>query len=213
MNPPEPPPIPQPRPVSLPLRLLHYHEVIFRIVIAVVILVSLVVAWWSFAKVLPPLQKQARELASTYAQVSADVDKLSGEWSETKAAEITNSYTAARARLFSSEEAFDQWLAHLNGQASTLTLDAKADFGKTIPVPVPGEKLATIPATIFLEVRPTADPSAAQSPYQRLLQLSKQLGAGEKRTDLAELTVWGGTGSVSRATVVLNLWAGEERAK
>ena len=69
-----------------------------------------------------------------------------------------------------------------------------------------------IPATIFLEVHPTTE-QPAQPPYQRLLQLAQQLGAGEKRTDLAELTVWGGTGSVSRATVVLNLWAGEERVK
>ena len=78
---------------------------------------------------------------------------------------------------------------------------------------VPGEKLAMIPATIFLEVRTTTDQSAAQSPYQRLVQMAQQLGAGEKRTDLAELSLSGGTGSVSRAVMVLNLWAGEERAK
>ncbi|HXJ74805.1 MAG TPA: hypothetical protein VNM37_18260 [Candidatus Dormibacteraeota bacterium] len=213
MNPAELPPLPQPRPVSLPLRLLRSREVIFRIIIVVVIAASVSVAWWSFAKVLPPLQREARELASTYAQVSGDVDKLSREWSETRAAEITNSYTAARSRLFSSEDAFDQWLAHLNGQASTLTLDAKADFGKTIPIPIPGEKLATIPTTIFLEVRPTTDSSAALSPYQRLLQLTRQFGTGEKRTDIAELNVTGGTGSVARAVVVLNLWAGEERTR
>src|SRR5437588_5974439 len=110
MNPPELPPIPQPRLVSLPQRLLRSHEVIFRIVITVVILASVIVAWWSFAKVLPPLQKQARELASTFAQASADVDKLSREWSETKAAEVTNNYMEVRSRLFSSEAAFAQWL-------------------------------------------------------------------------------------------------------
>src|SRR5437016_3076060 len=175
MNPQEPPPIPRPRPVSLPLRLLSSHEVLFRIVIVVLILASVIVAWWSFVKVLPPLQKQSKELASTYTQVSAQVDKLTHEWSETSAAEVTNSYVAARARLFSSEAAFDQWLANLNGQASTLTLDAKADFGKTTPMPVPGEKLAMIPATIFLEARPTTDQAAAvQSPYQRLVQLTQQ---------------------------------------
>src|SRR5712691_2655232 len=157
MNPQEPPPIPQPRPVSLTLRLLSSHEVIFRVVIVALILASVTVAWWSFVKVLPPLQKQSRELASTYTQVSAQVDKLTHEWSETSAAEVTNGYLEARSRLFSSEAAFDQWLANLNGQASTLTLDAKADFGKTTLMAVPGEKLVTIPATIFLEVRPTTD--------------------------------------------------------
>jgi outer membrane murein-binding lipoprotein Lpp len=195
------------------LRLMNSREVIFRVVIVAVILASVIVAWWSFAKVLPPLQKQSKELATTYRQVSAQVDKLAHEWSETKAVEVTNTYVVARSRLFGSAAAFDQWLANLNGQASTLTLDAKADFGKTTPLPVPGEKLATIPATIFLEVRPAAEQQTTTSPYQRLVQLTQQLGGGEKRTDLAELTVAGGTGSVSRAVVVLNLWAGEERGK
>lgn len=210
MNPPDPAPVAQPRPATLPVRLLSSREVIFRVVIGVVILVSLVVAWWSFFKVLPPLQKQAHELAATYTQVNADVDKLSREWSETRAAEITNKYSEVRSRLFSSESAFAQWLANLNGQASTLTLDAKADFGKTTPVPAAGEKLATIPATIFLEVRPAADGTSGATPYQRLMRLAQQLGAGERRTDMASLDVSGGTGSISRAVMVLNLWAGEE---
>src|SRR5215467_17077 len=122
MNPSEPPPIPQPRPMSMVTRLLNSRELIFRVVIIAVILASITVAWWSFARVLPPLQKQSKELASTYTLVSSQVDKLSHEWSETRAAEITNSYVAARSRLFASEAAFDQWLANLNGQASTLTL-------------------------------------------------------------------------------------------
>jgi len=213
MNPPEPTSTPQPRPVAVPLRLLSSREVIFRVVIAVVILASLGVAWWSFVKVLPPLQKQARELASTHADVTSEVDKLTLEWSEARASEVTNGYTEARSRLFSSESAFAQWLANLNGQASTLTLDAKADFGKTSPVPGVGEKLATIPATIQLEVRSTQDHPATQSPYDRVVQLAQQLNTEEKRTDMTELTISGGTGSISEAVVVLRLWAGEERTK
>src|SRR5256885_2743818 len=125
MNAPQPTAIPEPRPVAMPLRLLGSWELIFRIVIAVVIALSLTVAWWSFAKVLPPLQRRARELHSTHAQVSTEVDKLAREWSVAKAREVANHYIEARSQLFSNESAFAQWLADLNGQTSTLTLDAK----------------------------------------------------------------------------------------
>jgi hypothetical protein len=45
------------------------------------------------------------------------------------------------------------------------------------------------------------------------VQLAQQLNTEEKRTDMTELTISGGTGSISEAVVVLRLWAGEERTK
>jgi hypothetical protein len=217
MNPPQPTPNP-PQPPAwkaalAQLRLRSSGDLVFRLAILVVILGSLGLAWWSFAKVLPPLQIRSRGLASTYAQLSSDVDKLALEWPAAKAAEVTNEYNEVRSQLFSNEAAFANWLANLNGQASTLTLDAKADFGKTSPVVAPGEKLATIPASIFVEVRPPQAGVPTQSPYQRIVQLTGQLCAQEKRTDLAELTISGGVGSISSARVVLHLWAGEEKAQ
>ena len=204
---------PPPIPPAARIRLGSPREVIFRVIIAAVVLGSVGLAWWSFAKVLPPLQNKARELSSNLSGLSMEVDGLDGKWPKAAAEQVTNSYDALRSQLFSNEAAFARWLANLNGQASTLTLDAKADFGKTAPVPAPGEKLATIPATIFVEVRPAPGTAATQSPYQRVVQLTQQLCVGAKRTDLAELTVSGGIGSISRAVVVLNLWAGEERAR
>jgi cytoskeletal protein RodZ len=193
------------------LRVRSSRELTFRIVILVIIFGSLGLAWWSFAKVLPPLQNKSKELTSTLSRLNTDVDELERKWPKEAELEVTNKYNEVRSQLFSNEAAFDSWLANLNGQASTLTLDAKADFGKTSPVTAPGEKLATIPASIFVEVRPSQTGSLAQSPYQRIIQLTEQLCLQQKRTDLAQLTLAGGVGSISRALVVLHLWAGEDK--
>ena len=40
-----------------------------------------------------------------------------------------------------------------------------------------------------------------------------ELAAEGKRSDLAELTAFGGVGSITNATLVFNLWAGEEKKK
>ena len=214
MNPAQPNPAPQappPVPMAVRLGLRSPREVMFRIVILAVILSSVGLAWWSFAKVLPPLQDKNRELSSTVSRLGTEVDEMDRQWPKAAADQVTNNYQRVRAQLFSNEAAFANWLANLSGQASTLTLDAKADFGKTAPVPAPGETLATIPATIVIEVPSPPGEGAAQSPFQRVVQLTGQLCAGQRRTDLAELRLSGGVGSISRVVVVLDLWAGEEK--
>jgi len=45
------------------------------------------------------------------------------------------------------------------------------------------------------------------------VQLTGQLCAGQRRTDLAELRLSGGVGSISQVVVVLDLWAGEENPR
>src|SRR5258708_2717418 len=169
MNPPQPAPAPPPAPPRVPLivrrGLRSPREVAFRAVIAVVILCSVVLAWWSFAKVLPPLQSKGRELSASVSRIETEVERLDRQWPRDTADQITNSYEQLRLELFSNEATFATWLANLNGQVSALTLDAKAEFGKTAPISAPGEKLAAIPATIFLEVPPSPGFCASQSPY------------------------------------------------
>jgi outer membrane murein-binding lipoprotein Lpp len=207
------PQAPRPVPVVVRLGLRSPREVIFRLVIVAVILSSVGLAWWSFAKILPPLQDKGRELSAAVSRLGTEVDELDRQWPKAAAEQVAKSYQLVRGELFSNEGAFANWLANLNGQASSLTLDAKADFGKTAPVPAPGEKLATLPATIVIEVRSPAAEGPAQSPYQRVVQLTEQLCAGKRRTDLAELRLSGGAGSITRVVVVLDLWAGEEKPR
>ena len=65
----------------------------------------------------------------------------------------------------------------------------------------------------MVSVRLARDIEAIQSPYQRLLRLSHLLTSQERRVDLTELTVIAGSNSIQQATLVLNLWAGKERAE
>ena len=101
-------------------------------------------------------------------------------------------------------------LANLKEQVSPLALDAKADFGRTIPQATNEADLVIIPTTIAVDVQPAAGSQGYESPYQRVLRLCQRLSAQQKRADLAELRVTGGTGSVSSAMMVFHLWAGEE---
>ena len=97
----------------------------------------------------------------------------------------------------------------LEEQAVPLALDINVDFGKSSKQTTEEEKLAVIPASVTLVVRPTV--GGTQTPYQRMLRLGQQLGAEGKRADLAELTVNGGPLSITKGIMVFNLWAGEDK--
>src|SRR6266567_801036 len=91
-SPPPPPPV-------VRLRLGSPREVIFRVIVAVVGLGSVGLAWWSFAKVLPPLQTKARELSSNLSGLSMEVDGLDSKWPRAAAEQVTNSYDELRSQL------------------------------------------------------------------------------------------------------------------
>src|SRR5260370_549392 len=148
---------------------LSSTELGFRIVVAVVILASVSFALWNFFKVMPPLQKRSRELASTAARLSSEVDDLDRKWRREQVVEITAKYGQLHDQLFGDAAAFQSWLANLNEQAAPLALDAKADFGKTTPVAAPGEKLAIIPATITAHLRHNPGAQRPLTPYHRPL--------------------------------------------
>ena len=62
---------------------------------------------------------------------------------------------------------------------------------------------------LSVEVQPLPAAQIAASPYQRILLLSQRLSTQEKRADLTELTVTGGTNSINHAVFGLHLWAAE----
>src|SRR5437879_13061898 len=88
-----------PPPPVVRIRLGSPREVIFRVIIAVVVLGSVGLAWWSFAKVLPPLQNKARELSANLSGLSIEVDGLDGKWPKAAAEQVTNSYEELRPTL------------------------------------------------------------------------------------------------------------------
>jgi hypothetical protein len=206
------PPSPK-RPLAKPRSAnLNRRDLIFRLVVLVVIAAALGLAWRSFNR-LALLQKQSRELNSTVVRLSAEVDTLDRRWSEGDARQITNRFGQVRSRLFTGQVALDSWLAALHVQAAPLALDLKAELAPTIPQTTNNEKLAIIPATVRIQPLWTPSMESMESSYQRILRLSQQLTAQDQRADVAELTVTGGTNSISQAVVLLNLWAGEDRTQ
>src|SRR6266700_2684966 len=106
MSPPQPNPAPQappPVPMAVRLGLRSPREVMFRIVILAVILSSVGLAWWGFAKVLPPLQDKYRELSSTVSRLGTEVDELDRQWPKAAVDQVTKSYQQIRGELFSNE--------------------------------------------------------------------------------------------------------------
>lgn len=205
-----PPRIPEPRRVvSAQPRKFNRRETLFRVVVVVALIASLTLAWWALTQNLVPLQKRSRELTTALSHLSAEVDTLDRKWAPADAEQIRKQYQESHSQLFADEAALTAWLNHLAEQAEPLALEVKVDFGKSNPQTSPDEKLAVIPTTVSLEVHPT--PGGAESPYQRLLLLGQQLAAEGKRADLAELDVFGGPSSITRAVLVFNLWAGEDR--
>ena len=170
-------------------------------------------AWIFFSK-LTPLQKQSLDLSMQVARLSSEVDEMDRKWDENEIAQLTNNFSHINSRLFADEAALRSWLTSLREQLVPLALEANADFGTAIVLDSTNHQdLALIPATVSVAVAPGVP--AIQSPYQRLLRLSHHLTSQERRVDLMELNVNGGTGaaSIQQATLVLNLWAGKERAE
>jgi hypothetical protein len=116
-------------------------------------------------------------------------------------------YQEVKNQLFADEAELGRWLVRLEEEASPLALDIKVDFGKSTARTAEQEKLAIVPASVTLEVRPAI--GGTQTPYHRLLRLGQQLAAEGKRADLAELDVNGGPLSITHGLLVFNLWAGE----
>jgi cell division protein FtsB len=207
-----------PIPVSLPVKLLpkslqarpfRRREWLFRLVIVVLLVASIALVWWSLKFRLLPAQKQSRELSTSVTRLSTEVDDLERQWSKARQDEINRRLKQAHAQLFSDQDAVESWLSNIKTQSDPLLLDAKAALGKSIPKTTNGQEVAIIPAIISVSVAPIFGVPDKESPYQRILRFSERLAAVQKRADLIELTVLGGTNSVSSAALVFHLWAGE----
>jgi hypothetical protein len=200
---------PPPLKVTVPPRKLTRWDALFRLLTVILIAGSLAFSWWIYTRVLIPLQKQSRALSASLNQLSAEVDVLSRKWPKAERDQIRADYQEVRNQLFADEAELGRWLVRLEEESGPLALEVKVDFGKGTARTAEEEKLAIIPASITLEVRPTV--GGTQTPYQRMLRLGQMLAAEGKRADLAELDVNGGPLSITHGLLVFNLWAGESK--
>ncbi len=193
-----------------PGRKPHSWEWPLRALIALVLIGSLALTWWSFSLHLIPMQKRTRELTSTVSRLSAQVGDLDRKWTKAQTEQIRKRYQAVHACLFADELALQTWLANLQREAASLALDVKLDFGKSSALAISNPELAVIQSGLTLDIHPL--PTGLESSYQRLLEFGQHLAVEGKRADLAELTVEGGTNSITRAILAFNLWVGEENS-
>lgn len=220
----QPPPIPvkhrlaEPVPSATPKRVTvmppkksgpSHWEALFRVLIVLVILLSVGVAYWSFFHQFLPLQQQARAVVTNVSSRSAQLDALERRWTPEEVEDIRARYREVYQQLFADQAALEAWLAELQKHAAPLALEINVGFGAGVPREEFTTNLAVIPASISLEVKPADSNAQGKSPYERVLAFGQQLAAHGKRADLAELTVIGGVGSVNRALMVFNLWAGD----
>jgi hypothetical protein len=91
-----------------------------------------------------------------------------------------------------------------------LALDASADIGRAVVTNSSNLTVAVVPATLSLTIQPSPDVAGTRSPYERVLRFLDEINRQEKRVDVVELQVTGGSNSVNRAVAMLRLWAGEE---
>lgn len=205
-----PTPNPERRPAALiPTGGFNYRDLLLRGLLMVSVIGSLALVWWSLQR-LAPLQQRTRVLSTTIARLSSEVDQMEGKWTQPQVEQLIQKFSQVQGHLIVGQTGLEGWLQNLKQQVLSMALDVKADFGKAGPQEAGSQKLAVIPTTVSVEVKPASGIESVQTPYQRVLQLSQRLTAQERRADLVELSVVGGTNSVSRAVAVVNLWAGEE---
>jgi hypothetical protein len=208
-----PPPLPRygPQKVGLPAKKkkLSHFDALFRLLSVILIAGSIAYAWWVYSHRLIPLQQQSRELNASLNRLSAEIDVIQRKWPGVVRDQIRTEYKEVRNQLFADEAELGRWLVRLEEEASPLALDIKVDFGKSAARTAEQEKLAIVPASVVLEVRPAI--GGTQTPYQRMLRLGQTLAAEGKRADLSELDVNGGPLSITHGLLVFNLWAGESK--
>lgn len=182
---------------------------VLRLILVVLLGGAIGLVWWSLFR-LHPLQRAAAELNQQVNRLSADIDAMESRWNPRAVEQLTVSYTEARGQIFANQDALAGWLAEVRQRAVPLALDMSARLGVAATQTVADVKLSMIPASVEIEVQPTIGIDTPDTPYQRVLRVGQYLASTDKRADITELTVMGGSNSVSRAVAVVNLWAGEE---
>jgi len=203
---------PSPKRVHLPppkkLRLSH-RDALFRVVIVLVILVSIAAAYWSLFQRLLPLQQQSRLIVTQVSKMSEQLDQTERRWTPEQIKEIRARYREVYRQLFANSAALEEWLRQLHTEAAPLALELNVRLGQSAPHVAFTNNLSIVTASISLEVLPDPGEPKGKSPYERVLAFGQQFAAHGKRADLAELSVAGGAGSIRRAELALNLWAGD----
>lgn len=186
------------------------NELIFRVAIAAFLVISIALLWWVFCRTYTPRVRQSHELAASISRLSAEVEQLDHDWPKADIERLTNRFAIAQSLLFANAAALDHWAADLKEQSAPSDFALTADFGSAAVQNGGGWKFMAVPAVVTFDVQAGRTAPGRLTPYQQLLQISQRVAAQDKRVDLTELTVQGGTSSVSHAVLGFNLWTNAE---
>lgn len=185
---------------------LTASELLFRIVVVLLLAGSLLLAWWSFSFVLAKPLKESRRLNTEVTKVSREVDEMERNWNAEQVEEVDRKFSKALTMFL--REDVTSWARNLDDQAYKLNLLLDDGGAPTFEAVT---NLGIGKVNIRLEVLPDREADVETS-YQRLLRLCQYLTTVDTRCDMPELTVVGGSNSVSRASMTLNLWTTNQGA-
>lgn len=126
------------------------------------------------------------------------------------AAAIEQGFQEAQAALLPGRQGIEQWLQELEAASLPMGLDLVVSFGRPETRVITNHTFSVVPAEV--QAQPRVGGLNPRSPYRRLLELLQHLATLPHRVDLVEVDARGGTNSVERARITLNLWATELEA-
>lgn len=190
---------------SIPRSFLR--ALVVRIIMAVVLLASVALAWWSWNR-LQPVRDELEQKTTQSTRLANDVQQLEMRWDAPEAERVDIRYQHAQTLLFNSPDELLKWQRDLKRETLGLALDANAQVGKPQPHPRTQQKLSLLTATVDLQ--PAAVLRSTNSPYKRVLGFTRGLENPKKRMDLVELSVSGSSNSVQQARAIVQLWSQEK---
>jgi len=184
-----------------PRRLLV--AVLERVGLALAMSASFAVIWWSVDR-LGSAQRHTADLGQQAARLASEIDVMRGQWPAGSTQAVLQRYSQASEALFQTPEAIAAWHDTLREDAIPLALDPTLALAETRQTNAGSASFTVIAAN--LEVRP-ADGIASDRPaYRRVLQFTHALASQPRRLDLVQLSVEGGSNSVSKAQATVELW-------
>jgi hypothetical protein len=181
-----------------------YQYLLGRIIMLAVFVGALVLLIWSVNR-LQPLNQELQAQTTSVSQLADQVERMQANWNPEEAEQVAKTMRETRAKLFATPEEYTRWQQEIQSHSTPLGLDASSELLKAKPTA--DNRFASTPAVIAIEVQPTADVAATNSPYVRLLEFGQSLVRPSKLVDVTELTVSGNSNSITQARIEVQLWS------
>jgi len=188
-------------------------DLLSRVVVILLLAASVGLLWWSYSRVLVPRLKESREYNATVNRLSLEVETLDRRWPKAAVDRIDRNFELAQPRLFADQSALENWLADFRKKLAPAHLDFKTELGKNLAPPGADRGLFVISGIVIFDLQSGSATKGAATPYQQLLRLTQRITSQEKRADLTELTVDGGTNSIGHAVMAFNFWTAGKESK